>query len=71
MTHKRCVALELVQKHIYSWNLKQLVPKIFEFFDRYLLVIEERQGLLHYLAKEGHEMDKQFVQFMINTAPHY
>lgn len=71
MAHKRCAALELAQKHIYSWDLKQLVPKIFELFDRYPLAIEKRQGLLYYLAKEGHGMDKQFVQFMINTAPHY
>ncbi len=71
MTHKRCAALELGQKHIYNWDLKQLVPKVFELFDRYPLDIEKRQGLLYYLAKEGQEMDQQFVQFMINTAPHY
>ncbi|WP_269471776.1 Rpn family recombination-promoting nuclease/putative transposase [Mycoavidus cysteinexigens] len=70
-THKRCAALELAQKHIYSLDLKQLAPKIFELFDRYPLAIEKRKGLLYYLAKEGYGMDQQFVQFMLNVAPHY
>ncbi|BBO59523.1 Rpn family recombination-promoting nuclease/putative transposase [Mycoavidus sp. B2-EB] len=51
LTHKRCAVLERVQKHIHSWDLAQLAPKVFELFERYPLAIEKRIFLLYYLAK--------------------
>lgn len=72
MTHKRCAVMQLAQKYICNWDLPQLVPKVFELFERYPLVIEKIRGVLYYLAKEGRGVDKQqFVQFVINHAPHY
>ncbi len=72
MTHKRCAVMELAQKYIYNWDLQQLVPKVFELFERYPLALEKIRGVLYYLVKEGRGMDKQeFVQFVINHAPHY
>ncbi|UAW64858.1 Rpn family recombination-promoting nuclease/putative transposase [Mycoavidus sp. HKI] len=71
MTHKRCAVMELAQKYIHDRELMELAPKIFELFERYPISIEKRQALLYYLAKEGRGIDTQFVQSMINIAPHY
>ncbi|MCX8567358.1 MAG: conserved hypothetical protein (putative transposase or invertase) [Glomeribacter sp. 1016415] len=71
ITHKRCAVMSLAQKYIHRWDLTQLAPKIFELFERYPISVEKRNGILYYLAKEGRGIDKQFVQSMINIAPHY
>ncbi|MEN3263101.1 Rpn family recombination-promoting nuclease/putative transposase [Sodalis endosymbiont of Spalangia cameroni] len=72
MTHRRVALLEIVQKHIRTRDMLELVNELAYLLEQWAVPKEQFRSLLYYLAEAGNAVDgERFIRALALQTPRY